>query len=86
MSARYHVLAADALMATACLQWPEGLRPVEQEPTDPGRYPGMHWWLLEDDGADAELNGKLVELAFGIAAGDGDVRSVVTDRWVMGGP
>lgn len=86
MSARYHVLASDELMAAGDLQWPEGLRPVEQEPADPGRYPGMHWWLLEDDGAPAELDGKRVELAFGIAAGDGDARSVVTDRWVMGGP
>ncbi len=73
-------------MADASLQWPEGLRPVEQEPTDPGRYPGMHWWLLEDDGAPAWLNGKRVELGFGVEVSGRDRRSVVTDRWVMGGP
>ena len=87
MSARYHVLADDDLMAMPGLQWPEGLRPVEQE--GPGRYPGMHWWLLEDDGAPAELNGKRVELGFGIEVSDGDTRTartVVTNRWPMGNP
>jgi hypothetical protein len=68
MSARYHVLAADELMASGP-PWPEGLRPVEQEPTDPGRYPGMHWWLFEDDGAPASLEGKQVELTF-VRSGD----------------
>jgi hypothetical protein len=84
MTARYHVLASDELMATDGLQWPEGLRPVEQE--DPGRYPGMHWWLLEDDGAPAWLDGLRVELGLGVEVSDGDARSVVADRWVMGGP
>jgi hypothetical protein len=64
VSARYHVLVSDELMASDP-QWPDGLRPVEQEPADPGRYPGMHWWLFEDDSASESLNGKQVELSFG---------------------
>ncbi len=63
MSARYYVLASDELMASS-LQWPDGLRPVEQEPAGLGRYPGMHWWLFEDDGASPSLDGKRVELSF----------------------
>lgn len=64
MSARYHVLVSDELMASGP-EWPEGLRPIEQEPTDPGRHPGMHWWLFDDDTASPSLDGKRVELSFG---------------------
>jgi len=81
VTARYHVLASDELMATAGLQWPEGLRPVGQE--GPGPYPGMHWWLLEDDGAEPELDGQRVELVLGVEVSGWDRRSVVTDRRVM---
>lgn len=81
MSTRYHVLASDELMAGE-LQWPDGLRPVEQEPTDPGSHPGMHWWLFEDDDAPAELDGKRVELTFeAIGGAPGSAR--ITDRQVM---
>lgn len=69
MSARYHVLCSDALMASSP-QWPDGLRPIEQEPTDPGQYPGSHWWLFEDDGAPASLEGRQVELTF-VRSGEG---------------
>lgn len=62
MSARYHVLASDDLMATDGLMWPACLRPIEQEPTDPEKHPGMHWWLMEDDDADPYWEGKRIEL------------------------
>lgn len=61
MTARYHVLISDDLMAENPA-WPQGLRPIEQEPTDPGRYPGMHWWLFEDDEVGPGFDGKRVEL------------------------
>jgi hypothetical protein len=85
MSARYHVLASDALMAMDDLRWPEGLRPVEQEPADPGRYPGMHWWLFEDDDAPPELDGEQVELSFRTIVGDDGtiLRNEITDRSLM---
>jgi hypothetical protein len=62
MSARYWVLVADELMSSD-LQWPEGLRPVK---ADEGVPPDSHsrWWLFEDDGAPATLEGKRVELFF----------------------
>jgi hypothetical protein len=65
VSVRYHVLVSDDLMASKP-SWPTGLRPVEQEPTDPGTHPGMHWWLFEDDDAPLELEGKNVELSFDV--------------------
>lgn len=82
---RYHVLASDDLMATDGLLWPEGMRPVQQEPTDPGRYPGMHWWLIEDDDAPPELEGERVELTFAaILDNDGDpVGSEIAARRVV---
>ncbi len=61
MTARYHVLASDEIMASDDLQWPGCLRPVEQEEAS---GPGSHWWLLEDDDADEALNGKRIELVF----------------------
>jgi hypothetical protein len=76
MAARYHVLASDELMASGLLRWPAGLQPVEQEPTDPGRYPGAHWWLFEDDDAPQTLNGKLVDLTIGSVDG----QPVITAR------
>lgn len=69
MSARYWVFAADQLMESDP-QWPDGLRPVERLPQMAGGldedpdYPGAHWWLFEDDGAPATLEGKRVELTF----------------------
>lgn len=65
MSARYWVLASDELMDSNP-QWPDGLRVAE-----PGPYkePGMRWWLFEDDGAPATLQGKAVELTF-VRSGD----------------
>lgn len=69
VSVRYWVFIADQLMDSDP-QWPDGLRPVECLPEMEGRlgydpaYPGAHWWLLEDDGAPATLEGKRVELTF----------------------
>jgi hypothetical protein len=62
MSARYHVMVSDQLMASDP-KWPEGLRPIEREAADPGHY-RAHWWLFEDDGASESLNGKQVEVTF----------------------
>jgi hypothetical protein len=62
MSARYWVLASDELMASEP-QWPDGLRPIEPATALPPD-PGMQWWLFEDDGAPATLDGKRVELTF----------------------
>jgi hypothetical protein len=78
MSVRYHVLASDELMSSRPL-WPEGFRPLHQEPTDPGRYPGMHWWLVEDDGAPAGLDGERVDLTVRSVRG----RAEITGRRVM---
>lgn len=82
MAARYHVLAADDLMARADLEWPACLRPVEQEPTDPERYAGSHWWLFEDDDAPGELNGKRVELTVqrGQVSEDGPYETRIIER------
>lgn len=59
MTARYWVQIADELMAHEDLQWPAVLRPVEQGASE---YPGSHWWLLEDDDAPEDLDGKKVDL------------------------
>jgi len=63
MAARYWVLMSDELMESPDLRWPDGLRPVRP---DDGVPPDAHsrWWLLEDDGAPATLEGKRVELTF----------------------
>lgn len=61
MSVRYWSLFSDELMRDK-LRWPDGLRPVEQGEADVVRK--AHWWLLEDDGAPATLEGKRVELTF----------------------
>lgn len=61
MSVRYWSLFSDELMLDNP-RWPEGLRPVEQGEADVVRR--AHWWLLEDDGAPATLEGKRVELTF----------------------
>lgn len=61
MSVRYWSLFSDELMKQD-LRWPDGLRPVEQGEADTAC--GAHWWLLEDDGAPATLEGKRVELTF----------------------
>jgi len=62
MAARYWVLISDDLM-NSNPQWPDGLRPVR---SDDGVPPDTHnrWWLMEDDGAPATLEGKQVELTF----------------------
>jgi hypothetical protein len=86
VTARYHLLVSDELMDSSPGWAACGLTPVEQEPTDPERHPGMHWWLFEDRDAAAELQGKRVELEIGRAdSGDGSVWSnpVILDRSVI---
>lgn len=71
MSARYWMLVSDELMRDKP-QWPEGLHVIEPGPYEqpaPGQRPVMRWWLLEDDGAPASLEGKRVELTF-VRSGD----------------
>lgn len=63
MSTRYWVLMSHELM-NSNPQWPDGLRPVKQGDADSSAHPGCAWWLLEDDGAPATLEGKRVELTF----------------------
>ena len=63
MSARYHILISDELMASG-MRWPKGMKPVEREPTDPDRYPGSHWWLIRDRDADPSLEFKRVDPTF----------------------
>ncbi len=41
----------------------------------------FHRWLVEDDEAPAELEGRLVDPSFRLAAIEGD-RAVVFNRWV----
>jgi hypothetical protein len=67
VSVRYWVLISDELMDSDP-QWPEGLRPVR---ADDGVPPDSYsrWWLLEDDGAPATLEGRRVELTF-VRSGD----------------
>jgi hypothetical protein len=63
MSVRYWSLFSDELMQ-GDLRWPDGLRPVRQGEAESSAFPGARWWLLEDDGAPATLEGKRVELTF----------------------
>jgi hypothetical protein len=71
-------------MASPCTDWAScGLRPVEQEPTDPECNPGMHWWLFDDEGAPPELDGKRVDLTFEAVCGTPGVSARITDRRVM---
>ena len=66
MSARYWVLISDELVHQG-MEWPHGLRAIEPGPYEqppPGQPPVSRWWLLEDDGAPASLEGKQVELTF----------------------
>lgn len=63
MSARYWVLCSDVLMDSNP-QWPDGLRPVEPANAPPEPPGDIRWWLFEDDGAPATLEGKQVELTF----------------------
>lgn len=70
MSARYWVLCDDELMDSGP-QWPDGLRPVEPAyRLAPPPSPGMRWWLFEDDGAPATLEGKCAGLMF-VRSGNG---------------
>ena len=62
MSAEYWVLISDKLMDD-CVRWPAGMRPVRADRNHPPE-PGMRWWLIEDDDAPAELDGRNVELTF----------------------
>jgi hypothetical protein len=55
---RYRILIADPLLAYKP-QWPQGCSLVEQ--LGPGEA-GTHWWLFEDPGAPAEMEGRQVEL------------------------
>lgn len=66
---RYWVLASDELMDSDP-PWPEGLRPIEPANLPPEPSGDMRWWLFEDDGAPATLEGKQVELTF-VRSGDG---------------
>lgn len=68
MSVSYWVLCSDELM-DAAVQWPEGLRPVRAAADVPPSG-GGRWWLFEDDGAPATLDGRQVELTFA-RAGNG---------------
>lgn len=63
MSARYWILMSHELMDSDP-QWPDGLRPVKQATDGPGPSADCAWWLMEDDGAPATLEGKRVELTF----------------------
>jgi hypothetical protein len=58
MTARYWTLVTDEFI-DAAPQWPLMLRPVER-----GGYesPGVRWWLIEDDDAPADLDGKEVDV------------------------
>lgn len=60
---RYWMFMQDALMADKNIEWPAGLRPVR---ADDSRPPDgeRRWWLIEDDNAPADLDGKRVELTF----------------------
>jgi hypothetical protein len=58
MAARYWTLITDDLM-DASPQWPPMLRPVERGGTE---RPGVWWWLIEDDDAPADLDGKKVDM------------------------
>jgi hypothetical protein len=71
MSVRYHVLIADDLIKGRRRRWfprryyprpPSSLRFIKRE--GPGPQPRVHWWLIEDDDAGPELDGKCVELWF----------------------
>ncbi len=63
MSARYWVLVADEVMDSVP-QWPDGLYVVYPQPLERPRsaQPYAQWWLFEDVGAPATLEGKRVEL------------------------
>lgn len=58
MAARYWTLVTDDLI-DAAPQWPPMLRPVERGGIE---HPGTHWWLLEDDDAPEDLDGKEVDV------------------------
>lgn len=67
MAARYLVRATEethwilaAQEASDSPQLPDGLRVIAAE----NRSDGTRWWLVEDDGAPATLEGKHVELTF----------------------
>ena len=55
---RYQILIADPLLNMG-LQFPEGVFLAGQLEQGPA---GMHWHLLDDPGAPAELEGRQVEL------------------------
>ena len=74
---RYWVQVADELMRDTALQWPSCLRPVRPADSAPPPDNDSRWWLFEDDGAPAELDGKKVELTFTRIDSE---RPVVTER------
>jgi hypothetical protein len=65
VSAVYWVLIPDEL-ADAGLTWPDGMRITGPPQPDRPWYPGAQWYLVEDDHAPAELDGRRVELTFRI--------------------
>jgi len=73
MSASCWVLISDELTA-AGITWPDGMRPVRADDRTPPHY-GTRWWLIEDDGAPPELDGRRVELTFRM---EGDVPVVAS--------
>jgi hypothetical protein len=76
VSARYWVMVGDDLI-DAQPQWPAMLRPVRRGGTI---WPGLRWWLFEDDDAPENLDGKEVDLTFGTVYGVG----LVVERRVIG--
>lgn len=66
----YRVLIADPLLSMGMV-WPPGVRLVRQ--LEAGTA-GTHYWLLEDEGAPPELEGREVELVLARVDGEPVVR------------
>jgi hypothetical protein len=61
---RYWARIHDDLIADGKAAWPAGVRPVRPDDSGPPGA-GVRWWLMEDDDAPADLDGKRVELVVG---------------------
>lgn len=77
MSVKYWILVSDELMA-AGITWPEGLRLAGPSAID--EFPDVHWHLVEDDNAPAELDCRRVELVLGRRGREGATVVVVERR------
>jgi hypothetical protein len=75
---RYWVQVNDEFMASEP-DWPVELRVVERGGSV---CPGVRWWLFEDEGAPAEIEGREVELTFSRPTSG---RAQVIERRVTGG-